>query len=120
MDTNEILLICAGSLFVLLLIIYIIVAIRKREKNIEEEVMLEAAYADKNLAKMEYDIAFYDVDMFDNQPQEPVRQQMTFDDIQTEQQDDESEQAAEEAIFTRVDDEGVEEITGTYNPENDK
>ncbi len=120
MGTKEIMLICAGGLFLALFIAYIVFAVRRNARRKEEKIHLGSAYSDGEIAKMEYDIAFYDVDMFDVSAKEIAHHQMSIDDIETmpDRQDDEKN-AAQDAILTRVDDEGVEEITGNYRPEEE-
>ena len=119
MGTKEILLICAGALFFALFIIYIVVSVRRSARRKEEKIMLSSAYTNGNVAKMEYDIAFYDVDMGDGAAKETPHHQMSIDDIQSTDRKTEDGEKAEDAILTRVDDEGVEEITGNYKPENE-
>ena len=77
----------------------------------EERAELNAVYSDPNLAKMEYDIAFYD-DI-------PTRTQKTEGDTQVTIEDvmDDGSHAPGGAVFTKVDD-GMEEISGHY--EEDK
>lgn len=77
----------------------------------EERAELNAVYSDPNLAKMEYDIAFYD-DI-------PIRTQKTEGDTQVTIEDvmGDGSHAPGGAVFTKVDD-GMEEISGHY--EEDK
>lgn len=117
MDTKEIILICAGCLFVILLVVYAVSYFRRDKRDMQEKRMLEQAYTAGDVAKMEYDIAFYDVDMFDGKTDEADRQ-MTIDDVSSAPSADD-DKAVEEAILAHVDDEGVEEITGNYNPEKE-
>lgn len=119
MGTKEILLICAGALFLALLIAYIVISVRRNARRKEEAVMLSSAYTDGDIAKMEYDIAFYDVDMGDGTAKETPHHQMSIDDIESGDDKAKDGEKAEDAILTRVDEEGVEEITGNYKPENE-
>lgn len=117
MGTQEIMLICAGGLFLTLFIIYIVIAVRRGSKLKREKLRLTSAYTEGDIAKMEYDIAFYDVDMFDMSKKETPEHQMSIEDIENASvSSDDSKKAA---ILTRVDDEGVEEITGNYKPEEE-
>ncbi len=119
MGTREFIMIGAGSLFALLFIIYIISSYRRRNRRREEKRMLDKAYCNGDIAKMEYDIAFYEGDEIESKAKDGSAQQMTIDDIQDASKSSEDENVAEDAILTRVDDEGVEEITGTYNPDKE-
>lgn len=83
----------SAIIFVLLIACFYVLATRRKEEE-RQHAELEAVYSDPKLAKMEYDIAFYDDDI--------VRPA--------------AHTAEESAIFTKADD-GMEEISGHYEPE---
>lgn len=103
----------SAIVFVLLVICFYVIARRRREED-ELRVEQDAVYSDPKLAKMEYDIAFYDDDM--PRPDGTVRdKQVTIDDVISGRS---AHSAGENAIFAKADD-GVEEISGHYEPEED-
>ncbi len=91
------------GVFVLALIIFLVVygcAVNRKNKQMRE---IEKMYTDKNLVKMDYDFAMYDEDEDASETvisSAPVGEEEIKDDV----------------IFGRVDKEGLEEITGNYNP----
>ena len=102
MKPEYIVTIVACSLFVILFLIFIVVHFRRKKRD--EELMrgIESAYADKNLVKMDYDCAVYDAE--------------TIDEIM-----DVGEVSAvvDETVFKTVDTDGLEEITGNYDPDKE-
>ena len=58
-------------------------------------------------------------DMGDGTAKEALHHQMSIDDIESGDDKAKDGEKAEDAILTRVDDEGVEEIMGNYKPENE-
>lgn len=113
MELPYILTIAVCSLFVLLFLIYLIVYFRGRYEHNRRMTEIEQMYADKNLAKMDYDSAVYDEE---TEKLLAMRQseagQMTIDDVMKQ-----VAVAANESVFQKVDTEGVEEITGNYIPD---
>ncbi len=103
--------IVGAIIFVLLICCFYVLAKRRRE---EEELRAEqdAVYSDAGIAKMEYDIAFYDDDM--PGPDGSVTdKQVTIDDVLSGKS---AHSAGENAIFAKADD-GMEEISGHYEPD---
>ena len=102
---------CAIMLILLIICFYVIAKNHKEEE--ERQAELEAVYADPNLAKMEYDIAFYE----DDSPRPDSREdrQVTMDEVMGGETKNPFT-AGESAIFNKVDD-GMEEISGHYEPE---
>lgn len=117
MKPEYILLICAGGVFALLLFIYLIYAIEKAKANRRNREMIFKSYSPENLQKMEYDVAFYDKNVFSYSYGREAERQVTIDDLLTEE-DDNLTQMSEEAVFAQVEDKGVEEIKGNFNPAN--
>ncbi|MDE6690697.1 MAG: hypothetical protein K2K04_01885, partial [Clostridia bacterium] len=71
------------------------------------------AYLPENLSKMEYDVAFYDKNVFHYGYKPEAATQVTIDDIMSEETDN-LNQITEEAVFTQVEDKGVEQIKGNF------
>ncbi len=106
METKFILLIICGGIFIATLIAYTAVSFLKKRKEEAKAEELAKMYADKNLAKMEYDCAVYDEEtekLLDSR-QRPDGQ-MTIEEVVK------SEAAfAEGSVFQTVEKEGIEEI----------
>lgn len=114
MKPEYILLICAGGVFALLVFIYLIYAVEKSKSNRRNKEKLFKSYLPENLRKMEYDVAFYDKNVFHYGYGRETERQVTIDDLLSEE-DDNFTQVAEEAVFTQVEDKGVEQISGNFN-----
>ena len=99
-------------MFILLIICFYVIAKRHREEE-ARQAELEAVYSDPKLAKMEYDIAFYDDDS--PRPVSGEDRQVTMEDI-IGGEEQKPFTAGESPIFTKADD-GMEEISGHYEPE---
>ena len=113
MDVKFIVAIAAGSLFLLLFLIFIIVSAQTKKRLKLQRQRLEQMYADKNLVKMEYDFLVYDEEtekIFAAQMEHSS--QMSFNDV-----DPSSMPATEGSIFQTVDTDGLEEIVGNYKPD---
>ncbi len=117
MKPEYILLICAGGVFALLVFIYLIYAIEKAKANRRNKENIIKSYSPENLQKMEYDVAFYDKNVFTYGYSREAERQVTIDDILTDEADNMT-QVAEEAVFAQVEDKGVEQINGKFNPAN--
>ena len=114
MEPVYIVMICSACVFAALLLIYFLYSDKAKKETARKQEELERAYSDKNLAKMEYDIAFYDDEL--PVPRVPGEdKQVTIDDVIGA--DEEPLSAGESAIFTKADD-GMEEISGHYEPED--
>ena len=103
----------SAIVFVLLVICFYVIARRRREED-ELRVEQDAVYSDPKLAKMEYDIAFYDDDVVRTAPREDT--QVTIEEVMSGDGGP-SFTAEESAIFAKADD-GMEEISGHYEPED--
>lgn len=115
MDTVYIIAITVCAIiFVLLIACFYVLATRRKEEE-RQRAELEAVYSDPKLAKMEYDIAFYDDDIARPAAHGECDTQVTIDDVMSGT-DGNSYSAEESAIFTKADD-GMEEISGHYEPE---
>ena len=90
-----------------------------------KEQALRRVYADKNLAKMEYDVAVYDeetrkiLDSGEGRHVSAEVQPAKNADKKSVEADGEEEDQSE-AKFAKVDSEGMEEITGTFDGDRDE
>lgn len=105
--------ICSGVLFALLLMAYFMHADNTKKLGERKAIELEKAYSDKNLTKMEYDVAVYDEEV--HEPAEAgSHTENGTGKPEDEEEAGERKAAAEEILFGKVDDEGMEEITGNF------
>ena len=115
MEVPYIITITVCSLFVLIFLIYLIVWSHKRNLYNQQMRDIRNMYSDKNLAKMDYDCAIYDAEtekLIAMQQHEAG--QMTIDDVMKQSV---TSKAADKTVFQTVGTEGLEEITGNYDPD---
>lgn len=115
MEVPYIITITVCSLFVLIFLIYLIVWSHKRNLYNQQMRDIRNMYSDKNLAKMDYDCAVYDAEtekLIAMQQHEAG--QMTIDDVMKQSA---TSKVADKTVFQTVGTEGLEEITGNYNPD---
>jgi hypothetical protein len=115
MDGEDILLICAGGVFVLLFLAFIITALRASKIKKESDEAIKRSYMGDNLRKMEYDLAMYDEDK--HRPAKNGDSQMTIEEVlanQAKNPEADSSAGSDDALFKKVENEGVEEITGDF------
>ncbi|MCD7728875.1 MAG: hypothetical protein LUI60_03065 [Clostridia bacterium] len=119
MEAIYVIAIVVGAVIVILLAAFVLSYIKRREnaKDLKEE--LDETYSDPGLAKMEYDIAFYDDETQNkiNAMNQKTDEQVTIEDVISS---DAPASPEENAIFAKIDDEGMEEISGNYNPQDHK
>ena len=99
MEWQYILMICAGGIFFVLTFIYMLVALESKKAKKRNMKAILNSYSGEQLKKMEYDVAFYEQDVFKS---------ALIGDVAS---------LAEGAVFTHVEDEGKVAIRGNYNPE---
>lgn len=112
MEVQYIIAIAVGSVSVFLLFLYLIATVRAdfREARISESI--EKMYEDENLAKMEYDFIDYNLEAARILAMRERREgQMTIDDVLA------GINSPNDPVYGKMDNDGPEEITGTYNPE---
>ncbi|MGN0818432.1 MAG: hypothetical protein ACI4L9_05615 [Candidatus Coproplasma sp.] len=115
MEPVYIVMICAGGVFLILLLAYFLVYTKQKKIKLRESQKLLEAYSNGKITKMDYDLAFYD---------EETRKllggategQVTIEDILSSDSAsvEEVTKKTDEAIFNKIENEGVEEITGNY------
>lgn len=114
METKYVIAIVAASIFLLLLLIFLLSYLLRLKKDKEKQAELDKFYLGPNLTKMEYDFSAYDeeterlLDRFNSNPEK----QVTIDDVLKE-----NKPAAQEDSFQKLESEGMEEITGNYKPD---
>lgn len=100
--------------FVLLCLVYMVYALYRRKVELRKQEELRKNYMDKNLADMQYDFAVYDEEterMLERGTNVPA-EQVTIYDVLTK-----NDAPAPEEVFGKIEEEGIEEITGNYKPE---
>lgn len=119
MEPIYIISIAVGGLIFLLFIICLCVIAKMRKRAEELRAELETVYSDPDLSKMDYDIALYDDETSAKIAAMRVKDdtQVTIDDVMADSDKSAKSRAADEAIFSKIDD-GVEEISGHYEPED--
>ncbi|MDE7453621.1 MAG: hypothetical protein K2N22_04355 [Clostridia bacterium] len=108
MEPQYIVAIIAGSIFLVLILVYIILKIIRDKRALKERARISEVYSDENLAKMDYDFAVYDEELSELLGEGAKREGHTTI-------DEELDTPLEE-VFAKVDSEGMEEITGNYQP----
>ena len=108
--------IVTASVFVFLLLLYMAVEINRINNFRYNERRLFYYYASDNLSKMEYDVASYD-SASDNLQTENGDKQVTIEDVVNRNQ--EKRQNVVSDICTPIEDNGLKEIIGVYNPDSD-
>lgn len=112
MEVQYIIAIVGGGIVVFLLLVYLIVAVRTGKREERRRNYIENMYADKNLAKMEYDFVNFNEEAARIlSMHERENGQLTIDDVLA------GINSPNDPIFGKIDNDGPEEITGTYNPE---
>ncbi len=114
MKPEYILLISAGGVFLLLVLIYMLYAIETSKSAKRNKQNIYKSYLPENLCKMEYDVSFYDKNVFIFNNRENARQ-VTIDDLLNEESDDMTKMS-EDSVFAQVEEGGIEEIKGNFNP----
>jgi hypothetical protein len=113
MEGQYITLICVGGVYILLFLIFVIDAINTKRYRKDKDKSLKESYKEENIRKMEYDLALYDED-----ERKPVASttvydgQVTIDEVLDKKTDD--AEKSDDALFTKVNTDGMEEITGNF------
>lgn len=114
MEPQYIVAIVAGGLFCLALLIYSIINAKRRKQENILRMRLDEAYSDNSLVKMEYDFAVYDeeTERLLEKERGVVDKQITLDDVLPDKKG-----SSLDEVFVKLGAEGMEEITGNYNPD---
>lgn len=116
MKYEIIIMIVTASVFVFLLLLYMAVEINRINNFRYNERRLFYYYASDNLSKMEYDVASYDSASVNSQTENGDKQ-VTIEDVVNRKQ--EKRQNVVLDICTPIEDNGLKEIIGVYNPDSD-
>lgn len=103
MELEYIIAIVAGGIFVILLIVSLIVLLYDKNKEFERFLRIKKMYLERNPNSVEYDLTPYDEETARIISSARVEGQLSIDDV-----------LADPRNFTE--DDGIEEITGNYNP----
>lgn len=114
MEPKYIVAIVALSLFFLLFLIFFVLLARRRKMEAKLQAWLSEVYSDKNLLKVDYDSA--------SDEDEVVRASENRETVSEVEQTAESNEEKEEPTtsdepYEKLEVEGIEEITGNYEPE---
>jgi hypothetical protein len=104
MEYYYIVLLCLGALFITLVICNLIYACKSHRFNKAKKAEMYRMYADKNIKKIEYDLAFYDkipTGIFNGQKL-------------SEEEKVEFAKETERAIFNKIQSERTERVIGQY------
>lgn len=107
--------ISCGAVFAFLFLLYLLVALEREHSRRILQNTLHKAYADKNLRKMEYDIAFYDEATYRPMSETDAERQVTIDELLKE--NEKVKQKKDNTLFAPVENEEIDEIKGTYRPD---
>lgn len=105
--------IAAGSVFVFLLLVYVVLAAERAKANRRKQQALDKAYSDKNLAKMEYSDAPCNEET-DKILSRKASGQLTIEDLVAPDKPSSESQKSDEVVFGKIGTERVEEITGNF------
>jgi len=105
--------IITASVFAGLLLIYFLEASHRQSMRRLQERRLAKYYSSENLAKMEYDVASYHKE----EESAGAGSQMTIDEFINSKGEDTQKSVSE--LYTPVEDEGLKEFVGHYNPDKD-
>lgn len=107
MDYKYIFVIVAAGLFLVLFLVFIALEVRRRRNRAALQLRIDEAYSDGNIVRMEYDFAAYD-----DEPSPHTSsgdRQVTIYDVLSD--------GKGQFDFAKIEQEGLEEITGNYRPE---
>lgn len=113
MEPKYVAMIVIGGLFLFWLLLYIGCFIEMTNDRIHREKARHIYYSSKNLAKMEYDVAFPEREDVDNHS---LDEQVTMDEVINEEK---HTSEFNMPVFNVSEFEGSKEIVGTYNPDVD-
>lgn len=112
-----ILFVSAGGVFVVWLLAWAFASLDKLRRNSETRREISRMYGDVNLAKMEYDLAFYDGDLYSRRARSDSAKQVTIEDVFN---GGESEQEEEDELsrFNPIGEVRDKTVVGHYDPES--
>lgn len=115
MTWQEILFICSGGVLFLMFAWFLVCTIEARKVSANKRATISDYYCEKNLPRIEYDLAFYD-DATLRLLKESMASQVTIDELMGNKEVEKLAKKMDEAITARIETSGIEEITGSYLP----
>ncbi|MDE6868401.1 MAG: hypothetical protein K2J83_04580, partial [Clostridia bacterium] len=100
MEPQYIVAIISGSVFLVLLLVYIILRVLGNKKALKERARLSEIYNDESLAKLDYDFAAYDEESTELLDGQIKREGHTTIDEELD--------SPQEEVFAKIDSEGIE------------
>ena len=116
MEPLYILFIVAGSVFLFILLAYFAFSIKSWRYRVKLRKDIQKAYNDKNLAKIEYDCAFYDGDLYSREHRSEHAKQVTIDEVLSGEAESE-EDWDELSRFNAIEEVQENSVEGHYDPE---
>ena len=113
MEPKYIIAISALALFFVLFIIFIVLLAIRRRREAKLKAWLHEFYSDKNLVKQDYETSGGNDDALSTE--RIIRS--ADDELYKEKKESEEVQLKIEEVFPKIETEGIEEITGNYNPQ---
>ena len=117
MEPLYILFVSAGGVFLVLLFAYFLVGIDSWRHKVKTKKNIHKAYNDKNLAKIEYDCAFYDGDLYSRDNSNEHAKQVTIDELLSgeAESDDEGDELTR---FYPIEEIHENVVVGHFDPES--
>ncbi len=117
MEPLYILFVSAGGVFLFILFAFLLANIETWKHNMKTKRDISKAYSDENLAKMEYDFAFYDGDLYDRKSRNDLAKQVTIDDVLSGEAEDSAE-LDDLSRFNPIEEVKDNTVVGHYDPES--
>lgn len=117
MEPIYILFVCAGGVFTVLFFALAFESLEHWKRNSHTKRDILKMYGDSNLAKMEYDLAFYDGDLYSRRNRNDSAKQVTIEDMFREDGGDREEED-ELTRFYPIAEAGEQVVVGHYDPES--
>ncbi len=117
MEPLYILFVSAGGVFLFFLFAFLLMNIENWKHNMRTKRDISKAYNDENLAKMEYDLAFYDGDLYSRRSHAELAKQVTIDDVLSGEADS-TEEVDELSRFNPIEEVKDNSVVGLYDPES--
>ncbi len=116
MEPLYILFVVSGGVFVVLMLALFFFSLEQWKSNSNTRNRIAEMYGDENIAKMEYDLAFYDGDLYSRRARSDSAKQVTFDDVFSGRAE-ESGEIDELTRFNPIAEAEDKVIVGRYDPE---
>ncbi len=114
MESKYIVAIVALSIFLIMFLIFFVLLARRRKTEAKLQAWLHEVYSDKNLIRLDYETSGGDEAV--QSSERGIRYAEDLVSTEEKEPNDEVQLKIEEA-FSKIESEGIEEITGNYNPQ---